>query len=180
MKRAQLHLYFGEGKGKTTAALGQALRAWGRGWRVLVVQFLKEADAVSGELAASRSLGSRWRLLRTRHSAPVLGRHDAGGRRELRRASRELLARAEGELSRRRYDLVVLDEILVAAHFRFLSVADVRRAVSAAEERGARLVVLTGRWAPKTLLHRADLVSELRKVKHHYDRGMKARSGIEF
>jgi cob(I)alamin adenosyltransferase len=180
MRSAQVHVYHGDGKGKTTAALGQALRAWGHGWRVLVVQFLKEEDARSGELLASAALGPRWRLLRTRHTVPVLKHTGGDGRVELARSCRELLERTLAALAKQRPALLVLDEILVACHYRFLTVAEVRRVIAAADAAGARLVVLTGHWAPKTLLRGADLVTELRKVRHPYDRGGKARLGIEF
>jgi cob(I)alamin adenosyltransferase len=180
MKAPLLYVNYGEGKGKTTAALGQALRAYGRGWRVLVVQFLKESRAKSGEVAAARELGSRFRMLRAELPAPVLEDAGPAGRRAIAAASRELLARALHEARRGRCDLLVLDEALTACHLRFLTVAAVRAAVRAAGAAGVKLVVATGRWAPASILRAADLVTEMRKVKHPYDRGVKARDGIEY
>jgi cob(I)alamin adenosyltransferase len=180
MKGAQLHLYYGEGKGKTTAAFGQAVRAWGRGWRVLFVQFLKDSRAPSSEAAAASALGPRFRLLRVPQPAPVLSDPGPGGRKLLRASCRTLLDSAAGQAAQRRYDVIVLDEVLVACHFRFLAVEAVLGLVRAAAGRGTRLVVLTGRWAPAGLLRRADLATELRNVRHPYDHGARPVHGIDF
>jgi len=177
---AQLHLYFGEGKGKTTAAFGQAVRAWGRGWRVLFVQFLKDARALSSEASAAAALGPRFRLLRVPQPAPVLSDPGPGGRKLLRESCRGLLDEAGRQAARRRHDGVVLDEVLVACHFRFVAVDAVLDLMRAASGRGTRLVVLTGRWAPAGLLRRADLATELGKVRHPYDRGTRPVLGIDF
>ncbi|HEY6000108.1 MAG TPA: cob(I)yrinic acid a,c-diamide adenosyltransferase, partial [bacterium] len=91
MRRAQLHLYYGGGKGKSTAAFGQAVRAWGRGWRVLFVQFLKDSRDPSSEVAAAAALGPRFRLLRAPLPAPAIGDPGPRGRRLLRAACAELL-----------------------------------------------------------------------------------------
>jgi len=179
-KGAQLHLYFGEGKGKTTAAFGQAVRAWGCGWRVLFVQFLKDSRAGSGEAVAAAALGARFQVLRVPQPASVLSDPGPGGRRLLRDACRGLLGRAAELSARRRYDVVVLDEALVACHFRFLAVTDVLGLVRSAAGRGTRLVVLTGRWAPAGLLRRADLATELVNVRHPYDYGERPVHGIDF
>jgi len=180
IKGAQLYLYYGEGKGKSTAAFGQAVRAWGRGWRVLFVQFLKDSRAASSESAAAAALGPRFRLLRVPQPASVLSDPGPGGRKLLRAACRGLLDSAAALAARRRYDVVVLDEALVACHFRFLPVSAVLELARAAAGRGTRLVVLTGRWAPAGLLRRADLATELVNVRHPYDHGERPVHGIDF
>jgi cob(I)alamin adenosyltransferase len=180
VKRAQIHLYYGGGKGKSTAAFGQAVRAWGRGWRVLFVQFLKDARAPSSEVAAAASLGPRFRLLRAELPASAINDPGPQGRRLLRDACGGLMARVLGELGRRRHDVVVLDEALAACHLKLLTVADVRRAARLASGRGARLVILTGRWAPPALLREADLATELVKVRHPFDKGEKPVHGIDY
>jgi len=180
MKGAQLYLYYGEGKGKTTAALGQAVRAWGRGWRVLFVQFLKDSRALSSESAAAAALGPRFNLLRVPQPASVLSDPGPGGKKLLREACRGLLDGAAEFVAHRRCDVVVLDEVLVACHFRFLAVDGVLGFVRSAAGRGTRLVVLTGRWAPAGLLRRADLATELVNVRHPYDRGARPVHGIDF
>lgn len=180
MKRALVHVYHGSGKGKSTAAFGQAVRAWGRGWRVLFVQFLKDPRHPSSEVAAATALGPRFRLLRIALPASAIKDPGPAGRRQLRAACDELLGRVRDEIGRRRLDVVVLDEALVACHLRLLAVADVRRAVRLAGERGVRLVVLTGRWSPPSLLRGADLVTELRNVKHPFEKGARPIHGIDF
>lgn len=176
----QVQIYFGEGKGKTTAALGQAFRAWGRGWRVLFVQFLKDSGDSSGEVKGAAELAGRWDTLRSRLPCSSLVRPSPAERRLLKENTRALLERAVRRISGGRYDAVVLDEILAAWKLGLLRVKDVREALKAAEESGARLIVLTGRWAPKSLIDSADLVTEIRNVKHPYDRGEKAKKGIDY
>lgn len=179
-QRAQLHLYYGEGKGKTTAAFGQAMRGWGRGWSVLFVQFLKDSRAVSSEIATAAALGPRFRLLRVPQPASVLADPGPGGRKLLSAACGGLLERAASLAARRRFEVVVLDEALVACHFRFLAGAAVLEFARAAAGRGTRLVVLTGRWAPAGLLRRADLATELVNVRHPFERGERPVHGIDF
>lgn len=180
MRRAQLHLYYGDGKGKTTAAFGQAVRAWGGGWRVLFVQFLKDSRAGSGEAATAAFLGRRFRLLREPLPVPVLADPGPSGKRRLREACGGLLTAAATAVRNRRFDAVVLDESLVACHYRFLPATALLGFVRAAGARGVRLVVLTGRWAPAGLLREADLATEMRKERHPFDRGAKAVHGIDY
>ena len=180
MKGAQLHLYYGEGKGKTTAAFGQGVRAWGRGWRVLFVQFLKDSRALSSEAAAAAALGARFQLLRVPQPASVISDPGPRGRKLLRAACRGLLDSAAAQVARRRYEVVVLDEALVACHFRFLAVGALLELARSAAGSGTRLVVLTGRWAPAGLLRRADLATELMNVRHPYDLGERPVHGIDF
>jgi len=176
----QLHLYYGEGKGKSTVAFGQAVRAWGRGWRVLFVQFLKDSRALSSEASAAAALGPRFRLLRVPQPAPVLSDPGVDGRNLLREACRGLLESAAEQAARRRCDVIVLDEVLVACHYRLVAATSVLGLVRLAAGRGTRLVVLTGRWAPAGLLRRADLATQLVKVRHPYDRGERPVHGIDF
>ncbi len=176
----QFHLYYGEGKGKTTAALGQALRAWGWGGRVLIVQFLKDAAAPSGEVKAAAAMGRRWRILRSRLPCPVLREPSREEREELRRVTAAHIDRAVKEIGKGRYDVVVLDEALAAWKLGFLKIAEIRLVRRAAGEAGVKLLVATGRWAPKSMMAAADLVTEMREEKHPFKLGKKARQGIEY
>jgi cob(I)alamin adenosyltransferase len=176
----QFHLYYGEGKGKTTAALGQALRAWGWGGRVLIVQFLKDAAAPSGEVKAAAAMGRRWRLLRSRLPCPVLREPARGEREDLRRSTAALIEKAAQEVGRGRYDVVVLDEALAAWKLGLLKVREIRLLRRVAGDAGVKLLVATGRWAPKSLLAAADLVTEMGQKKHPFELGASARKGIEY
>ena len=170
-----LHLYMGDGKGKTTAAMGLALRALGQGQRVLVAQFLK--DGRSGELNALRSLPGA-------HVAAVepIGKfvfrmtpEEKAEARERQCAEARRLAELVAE---EQPDLVVLDELALAMHMGMVSEADGWALIEAGLTAGE--VAVTGRSAPEKLIDRADYVSEVVKRRHPYDKGVQARKGIEY
>jgi cob(I)alamin adenosyltransferase len=167
-----LHVYTGEGKGKTTASLGLVLRAWGHGLRVCVVQFMKRGEDY-GEVKALRRLSGvdvyqfgSGRFLKE-------GQEDEG-EREL--AGRGLRFAAEmvrcGE-----YDMVILDEVNVATYFGLLDPEEVLRQIGGHD--GVE-VVFTGRKAPQEFLEAADLVTYMEMRKHPYDGGLDARKGVEY
>ncbi|MDR1512789.1 MAG: cob(I)yrinic acid a,c-diamide adenosyltransferase [Propionibacteriaceae bacterium] len=170
-----VHLYTGDGKGKTTAAVGLAVRAAGRGRRVLIVQFLKGRD--SGELHSlallpnvtvtrlSRDFGFFWTMTDDEVGS-VRAEHDA------------LLAQAAAALRRGDCDVLVLDEAAAAARH---GLVDEARLLELVDNRPSAVeVVLTGRDPPSALVGRADYVTEMRQVKHPYERGVGAREGIEW
>ncbi|MGC8873157.1 MAG: cob(I)yrinic acid a,c-diamide adenosyltransferase [Chloroflexia bacterium] len=172
-RRGFVQVYTGDGKGKTTAALGLALRAAGHGLYTYIGQFMKGQPY--GELEAARLLApyltieqyGRPSFVHVRHATP-----------EDIRCAHEGLARAREALLSGRYDIVVLDEVCVALHFGLLTLPEV---LSLLNERPAKVeLVLTGRRAPKELLDRADLVTEMREIKHPYASGVSARPGIEY
>ena len=176
----QVHILFGEGKGKTSAAVGQALRCWGTGWSVLFAQFLKDASAPSGEVAAAKKLGRRWRHLRASLPCSPIKAPSREDKKLLARATEDFRRRVTGEITSGRFDAVVLDEALAAWKLGLLKVRDLTELRRGASAAGVRLLVLTGRWAPESLKKSADLVTELRKVRHPFDRGRKAVRGIDF
>jgi len=165
-----VQVYTGNGKGKTTAALGQALRARGRGLRVCLIQFFKMRE--TGELLANKKYG-----LFDYYSA---GRGFVMGKptREDIRTAAEGLERAGRILSAGKYQLVILDEINNAVAGGLLSSADVLAAV-AGRHAGVE-VILTGRDAPQEFITAADLVTVMEPVKHPLDKGIGAREGIEY
>ncbi len=167
-----IQVYTGNGKGKTTAALGQALRAIGHGQRVLVIQFLKRLP--TGERIATRYIprltvvpAGRTCFVRRRHPDP---RDIQAAREGLRRAARALRSGC--------YDVVILDEINVAMDYGVVKVSDVLTMLR--KRRPAVEVILTGRSAPRAICRLADLVSEVREVKHPWHRGMAQRPGVEY
>lgn len=165
-------LHTGEGKGKSTAAFGTALRAAGHGKRVGVVQFLKSGRWRTGEEAAARRLDIDWWTLGdgfTWDSTDMDRTHAVA--REAWRAARAKLASGD-------YDLLVLDEITYAVTWGWI---DVEEVVAAIRDRPSRTsVVLTGRDAPRELVELADTATEMRKLKHAYDGGTRAMKGIDF
>jgi cob(I)alamin adenosyltransferase len=170
--RGYVQVYTGEGKGKTTAAFGLALRAAGHGKHVYVGQFMK--GGTCGEIAALRD-------------NPLIVVEQFGGPGCIRRDqvtplhrghAGDGLARSTAALTSGANALVVLDELDVALWFGLLTVAE---CVALIEARPPAVeLVITGRYAPRAVLDRADLVTEMREVKHYYRQGVQARAGIEF
>ncbi len=171
-ERGYVQVYTGEGKGKTTAAFGLALRAAGHGKHVFIGQFMKGRPC--GEIAA---LSLHPEVTVEQFGSPGCIRRDETTSGHVSDAGRGL-ARATAALVSGDYDLVVLDELDVAVLFGLLSDADCARLI---ESRPSRVeLVITGRGAPRAVLDRADLVTEMREVRHYYRRGVPARAGIEF
>ncbi|MEW6541678.1 MAG: cob(I)yrinic acid a,c-diamide adenosyltransferase [Bacillota bacterium] len=173
-KRGLVLVFTGDGKGKTTAALGLALRAWGQGLRVLVIQFVK-GDVETGELkAAARMDGLEVRPL----GAGFVFPGDEEGLHRHREAAAAALGAARAALEGRGYEMVVLDEIFVALSLGLVTLDEVS-ALPDQKPEGVHLV-LTGRGAPPEIVARADLVTEMREIKHHYRSGVGAQRGIEY
>ena len=164
-----LHLYWGNGKGKTTAAMGLALRALGHGRRVVVVQFLK--DGTSGEIAPLRAAGATVYACPNAKFTWLMDEADKA-------AAREASARALGQELAEPFDLLVLDEACAALKSGILDEALLRRAVAFAKS--GREVVLTGRDPAPWLQDAADYSTEMRAHKHPYADGVAAREGVEY
>lgn len=163
----------GNGKGKTTASLGMVLRAWGRGMRVCVIQFIKARTGQWGEIKAAKKLGIEWYTT-------------GDGFTWLSKDMDETVARALSgwELAREKissgnYDLIVLDEFTYALAYNWLDTGDVLAWLRAHKPNDLHLVI-TGRDAPPALIEQADLVTEMNLIKHPYDQGIQAQAGIEF
>jgi cob(I)alamin adenosyltransferase len=167
-------VHTGNGKGKSTAALGLGLRAVGHGRRVLVLQFIK-GTWESGEQESAKKLEP---LLEIRRVGKGFVNLDGGPAQEDIEAAHEGLRQAAEALSSESYGLVVLDEILYALDYGLLSVEEVNNVVCS--RRSGVDIVLTGRNAPAQIIEMADTVTEFREVKHPFGRGIKAREGIEF
>ncbi len=169
-------VYTGEGKGKTTAALGMALRAVGRGWRALMIQFGKGGWHYA-ELESSQRLAPDFEIV------PMgLGFYkildDSHSETEHRAAAKDALAFSTEQMLSGKYDLLILDEINGIIASGLLAVEDVM-ALLDAKPRDLTLV-LTGRYAPQEIIDRADLVTEMREIKHPYQKGILAQKGIDY
>lgn len=175
MKRPdRLLIFTGDGKGKTTAALGMALRAAGHGCPVAIVQFVK-SDATTGEIAA---IGRLPGVEIVQCGRGFLARSPKTEIDEHRQAALEALAIVREALASGRYRLVILDEVCVALRARLIESSAVIEVLSHATP--GVCVVLTGRGAPAELLELADTVTEMRCVKHGYQQGIPAQQGVEY
>lgn len=172
-KKGLLMVHTGKGKGKTTAALGLVFRAWGQGKRVCVIQFIKAETGNWGEVKAARKLGIDWFksgdgftwLSKDLEESAALARHG--------------WATAQEKITSGDYDLVVLDEFTYPMHYGWLAVEDVVDWITEHKPEDLHLVI-TGRYAAPELVEAADLVTDMTKVKHPMDAGIKAQAGIEY
>lgn len=166
-----IQVYTGDGKGKTTAAIGLGLRALGAGLKVICFQFLKGRS--SGEVTAIETHLPGFQLEREGQEGFALR---SPNKRDIKK-TKDFFNKARLAVISGHYDLVILDEINVAIDLKAIGLGDVLRLL---EEKPSYVeLILTGRNAPKTLIDRADLVTEMVKIKHPFDRGVKARRGIE-
>ncbi len=172
--KGRIILFTGDGKGKTTAALGMAVRASGHGLKTLVIQFVK-SDQSTGEIAACRNVPGieivqTGRGFVPETSNPAFADHT--------RAAREGLELAAAGLSAGSYDLLVLDEVCTAVSKGLLTEAEVAGVIRNASPE--TVIVMTGRNAAQGLIVMADTVTEMRMVKHGFTEGYKAQKGVEY
>lgn len=165
----------GNGKGKTTAALGMALRAWGQEMKVLMLQFIKGGWRY-GDLKAAEKLAPGFEI-RQMGEGFIKGKDD-NSLDEHRHAARQALETARKEIASGSYDMIILDEVLYAVHYGLIELADVLELLDQKPE--MLHLVLTGRNAPPQIIERADLVTEMREVKHPFTQGIAAQKGIEY
>lgn len=166
-----VQVYTGNGKGKTTAAIGLAVRALGAGWKVFFAQFLK-----AGEYSEHKALArfSDDLTIKTYGRGVFINAEPEDEDRRLAQAAYQEIADI---VASGRYRLVVLDEANVAVKYGLLTVDQILDLIERRAE-GVELLI-TGRYAHSRLVDRADLVTEMREIKHYFDRGIKARVGVE-
>jgi len=171
MRRGYIQVYTGNGKGKTTAALGLALRAAGAGLKVFIAQFIKKRKCSEHkamerfkDLITIKQYGTGF--LRSKIPTPS---EKASAKKGLEDVKKALLS---GQ-----YDMVMLDEVNIATHYGLLSVDELLDVLEK-KPSGVELI-LTGRYADKRIIEKADLVTKMKEIKHYYRKGVKARRGIE-
>jgi cob(I)alamin adenosyltransferase len=180
-RRGLIILYTGNGKGKTTAALGMAFRALGHGWRVLVIQFFKgDWPVVFGECEMSKRLQPQFELLQLgKGFVGYMG--DKKPREEHVAAAREALQIARERISSGAYDLIILDELLYAIDYAGVQLVPLEEVLALLAAKPPALhLVLTGRNAPQALIDRADLVTDMTEVKHPWQQQIPAQAGIDY
>jgi cob(I)alamin adenosyltransferase len=168
-----IQIYIGNGKGKTTAALGLAMRAAGHGLRVLIIQFMK-GKINYGELETVKKLEN---ISIEQHGRPDFVNPEKPDPEDVRLAEKGL-SRAREAVMSNDYDVLVLDEINVAVSFGLLKVADVVKLLEKAPKNVE--LILTGRYMPEEFARYADLITECREVKHYFNKGTTARKGFDY
>jgi cob(I)alamin adenosyltransferase len=171
--KGYIQVYTGKGKGKTTAALGIALRAAGHGLKTYIGQFLKGQEY--GELFSIQKLSSWIKLEQFGRKGFIHVTKDPD-EEDFKRAKSGLKKCLEAMLSGK-YTIIILDEINVAMYFKLITEKDVHDFLDKKPENIE--VILTGRYAPESLVERADLVTEMKEIKHYHHKDVQAREGIE-
>lgn len=169
-----IQVYTGDGKGKTTAALGLCFRAAGHGKRSIVFFFMK-GFIEYGELGASEKMGGLIEVVQCGRASFV--DKDNPDPVDVRMA-REGFEKAVKAISSGNYDIVVLDELNVALDFNLIPLDDVLNLIEGLPSKLE--IIITGRYANQAIIDHADLVTEMREVKHYYRKGIQSRKGIEF
>jgi cob(I)alamin adenosyltransferase len=179
LEKGLVQIYTGDGKGKTTAAFGLALRAAGQGNKVLIYQFLKPESIDTGErfslkLGAVRirveTFDAEWDMAKSFNDEKQVA--------QVKAAISEALERLAQTAEKRFYDVLILDEIVFCLSKGLAELKDVKNIIDKRDP--AVEIVLTGRGATKELIAMADLVTEMKNIKHPFDKGIPARRGIEF
>lgn len=171
--KGYVQIYTGNCKGKTTAALGLAFRAMGRGLKTYVGQFMKGQHY--SELDAAKMVSPYITIEQYGRGSFIHVQHPP--REEDVHAAQAGLAKAKEAMLSGKYDIIVFDEITTASHFNLISVKDMLDVI--ANKPDGVEVVFTGRYAPPEVIAAADLVTEMVEVKHYYKKGVRAREGIE-
>ncbi len=175
-KKSLIHIYTGDGKGKTTAALGSALRALGANKKVAIIQFIKKPNY------SEHKAIKKYKLPILIESFGIGYYHILGDKKpkaQHKKTAEKALERARDIIKSKKYDVIILDEINVAIGFGLINIDEV---LSLLSERPltTNVLILTGRRAHPKLVKIADLVTEMKKIKHPFDKGVQAEKGIEY
>ncbi len=173
LEKGYIQIYTGNGKGKSTAALGQAVRAAGSGFKSYIIQFMKEFPY--SELESLKQL-SEWITIEQFGGDEFVYKKQLPDQKEIEKARQGLNSALEKMLSGK-FDLIILDEINVAIYFGLLKTEEVVNLIKKKPENIE--LILTGRYCPDGLLELADLITEMKEIKHYYQKGIKSRKGIE-
>lgn len=175
LEEGLIHVYTGDGKGKTTAALGQGIRTAGRGFKVLMVQFLKGDD--TGELYSIEKLAPNFQLRRFGAMKNFYFQLSNEEKLQVQNSVKEGLEYINKQLMEENYSLIIMDEIMAVL---YNQIVELDQVLSIIKNKPRHIeMILTGRNAPKALIEIADYVTEMTKIKHPFEKGIHARKGIE-
>lgn len=173
-------VYTGDGKGKTSAALGNVFRALGHGWKVLIIQFFKgDWPVVFGELESAKAHSNLEIVQLGKGFVKIMG--DKKPFSEHQAAADEAIRFAKDRIYSGQYDLVVLDEVNCAVDYLDVQLVDLKDLLEIIEKKPAHThLILTGRSAKPEVIEKADLVTEMKEIKHPFQKGIPAQKGIDF
>ncbi len=173
LQAGYIQVYTGNGKGKTTAAIGQAVRAAGAGLKTYIIQFMKEYPY--SELNSLKYL-SEWITIEQRGGDDFVYKRELPSEEEKTNA-REALQKAADLMAGGTFDIIILDEILVTVYFKLLTEDEIIEVIKKKPEQVE--LILTGRYCPEKINEMADLVTEMKEIRHYYGKGILSRKGIE-
>ncbi len=174
-------VYTGNGKGKTSAALGAAMRALGHGWKVLIIQFFKgDWPVVYGELELAKKLHPQFEVLQLgRGFVKIMG--DKKPFEEHVEAAQQALQLTRERMLSGKYDVIILDEVIYALGYLDFKLIDLKDVLQLIREKPPQMhLILTGRNAPPEIIEAADLVTEMGEIKHPMKKGIPAQQGIDY
>jgi len=175
LERGLIQVYTGDGKGKTTAALGQGLRSCGRGLKVYMVQFLKGGD--TGELHSVEKLQTLFKIFRFERDRGFFWQLDEKEKKELKEDIDRGFAFIKDVINNNECDILIIDELLGVLGNNLFTVEEVIEVLKS--KPSTMEIIITGRNAPKEIIEAADLVTEMKEIKHYFRNGVHAREGIE-
>lgn len=175
LKKGQVQVYTGDGKGKTTAALGQGLRSCGRGLKVCMVQFLKGGD--TGELHSVKKLHPLFEIYRFEKERGFFWTLSEEEKRELKADIDKGFEFIKNVIKNGECDVLIIDELLGVIGNKLIEINDVLELLKTKPDNME--IIITGRNAPKEIIEAADLVTEMKEIKHYFKKGVHAREGIE-
>lgn len=176
LKKGFIQIYTGDGKGKTTAALGLALRAAGNNYRVCMVQFLKTSR--TGEIESAKKLEGNFKIYRFEKKKGFFWTLNDCEKEELKEEVKKAYEFCLKALENNTCDILIMDEVMAILSNRLLSVEEIIEFIDKKPDNME--LILTGRNVPEEILQKADLVTEMKNIKHYMDKGILAREGIEY
>ena len=176
LKKGYVQVYTGNGKGKTTAAVGLGVRAVGDGMRVFMIQFLKSGE--TGELKSTKKFGEDFQIFRFEEKRGFVWTLTEEEKQEVKKEIKVAYNFALEVLRENKCDILILDEVMGVLGNKFLTTEDVINLINEKPENME--LILTGRNVPKEIIDKVDLVTEMKDIKHYFEAGVPAREGIEY
>lgn len=176
LEKGFVQIYTGDGKGKTTAAIGQGIRAYGNGLKVIMVQFLKSGE--TGELETIKELGENFEIFRFEKKRGFVWTLTDEEKEEVKKEVKVAYEFVLSLLADNKCDVLIIDEIMGVLKNKFLTIEDV---IDIIDKKPKHVeIIMTGRNVPEEIIEKADLVTEMKVIKHYYQKGVPSRKGIEF